>query len=167
MLLIPCNALLALCSIPGCHTGIEGIRIWTTRNRNTGVRMAQNNGFSIGGALREALERLSGLFDKRPPSIIQGTSAHHRGEQHDHEQGPAYFASLGGRPLAISMVHSVGSFLAIRGTVCLLLLIGRRLPLAACGSQPSCLAWHMVVRCSSPGARPVRQIMAARQSAGR
>jgi hypothetical protein len=166
LLLIPCNALLALCPIPGCHTRIEGIRIRATCDRDTGVRMAENNGFSIGGALREALERLSGLFDKRPPSFIEGTSGHHRGEQHDHEQGPACSAGLGGRHLAISIVHSVGSFLAIRGIVGLLLRIGRCLPRAACGSQPSCLAWHGVVRCPSLGTRPVRQTMAARRPAG-
>src|SRR5207302_6343493 len=33
-------------------------------------------------------------------------------------------------------------------------------------SQPSCLARHVVVRCPSPGARPVRQTLAARRPAG-
>jgi hypothetical protein len=33
-------------------------------------------------------------------------------------------------------------------------------------SQPSCLVRHVVVRCPSPGARPVGQTLAARQPAG-
>jgi hypothetical protein len=33
-------------------------------------------------------------------------------------------------------------------------------------SQPSCLARHVVVRCPSPGARPLRQTLAARRPAG-
>jgi hypothetical protein len=33
-------------------------------------------------------------------------------------------------------------------------------------SQPFCLARHVVVRCPSPGTRPVRQTLAARRPAG-
>jgi len=34
------HTLLALGSISGCHTGIEGIRIWATLDSDTGTRMA-------------------------------------------------------------------------------------------------------------------------------
>jgi hypothetical protein len=83
--LIVGHTLLALGSIPGCHTGIEGIWIRATLDNDIGTRMAQKNGFSIERTLWETLDCLQRLFDERTPGGIQRTARHQRGQHHDHE----------------------------------------------------------------------------------
>src|SRR4030095_14992313 len=71
--LIVGHTLLALGSIPGCHTGIEGIRIRATLDNDTGTRMAKENGCSVERTLWETLDCLQRLFDERAPRGIQKT----------------------------------------------------------------------------------------------
>jgi hypothetical protein len=119
------HTLLALGSIPGCHTGIEGIRIWATRDNDTGTRMAQENGFSVERTLGETLDGIQRLRDERAPGGIQRTARHQSGKHHDNEQGPEYVTRVYGLPTTITMLHSVPSWTHIRGILFLPPLVGR------------------------------------------
>src|SRR4030095_13348516 len=84
--LIVGHTLLALGSIPGCHTRIEGIRIRATLDNDTGTRTAQENGFSVERTLWETLDCLQRLFDDRAPGGIQRTARHQSCKHHDTEK---------------------------------------------------------------------------------
>jgi hypothetical protein len=117
--------LLALGSIPGCHTGIEGIRIRATRDHGTGPRVTQENGLSVERTLGETRQRIQRLFDERAPSGIQRTARHQNGKQHDNEQSPVRVARVHSLPTIRAMLHSVSSWRHIRGIVFLPTLVGR------------------------------------------
>jgi hypothetical protein len=122
---IPGHTLLALSSIHGCHTGIEGIRIRATHDNDIGIRMAEADGFSGGWTLRETLKRLQRLFDEPTTSGVQRTARHQSGKQHGYEQGPERMMCEYAFPTTIVMFHSVHSRTYSRGILCLPTLVGR------------------------------------------
>src|SRR5712692_6775008 len=119
------HTLLALGSIPGCHTGIEGIRIRATLDDDTGIRMAQENGLSVERTLGETLDCIQWLFDQPAPSGIQGTARHQSGKQHDNEPGPECVTRVYGLPTTRAMLHSVPSWTHISGIWFLPTLVSR------------------------------------------
>jgi hypothetical protein len=119
------HTLLALGSIPGCHTGIERIRIRATLDNDTGTRMAQENGFSVERTLGETLDCLQWLFDERTPRGIQRTARHQSGKHHNNEQSPECVTRVYGLPTTIAMLHSVLSWTHSRDMLFPFTLVGR------------------------------------------
>jgi hypothetical protein len=119
------DTLLALGSISGCHTGIEGIRVRATPDSDTGTWMAQENGLGVGRTLGETRKRIQRLFDERAPIGIQRTARDQSGKYHDNEQDPERVTRVYGLPTTIAMLHSVSSWTYIRGILFLSILVGR------------------------------------------
>ena len=142
--LIPGHTL-ALGSIPGCHTGIEGIRIRATLDNDPGTRMAQENGLSVERTLGETLDCLQRLFHEARPAAYR--------EQPDTRAASIMTTSaesvtrVYSLPTTRARLHSVPSWTHIRGILFLLTLVGRHGLLHKpdqrwCRLGVRCETWH-------------------------